>query len=288
MNATLKIIISMLLYGTIPYFVTLANMPSAHTAFFRTLFGSAFLMLFIILTKHKINFNALKKNCVKLAVSGAFMGLNWVSLFESYRYISTSVSTIIYYLAPVMVLVLAPFLLKEKLSVSKIVGVCIALVGVILLNQNSSPSSVVTIGLILAFISAILYASIILINKKVKGVDGLDSTLVQLLVACIVLFVYMTVTSQLNISFASTTSFITIVILGIVHTGIAYCLYFSAISYVNAQMIALYSYIDPLVVILVSTIFLDESMSFIQVVGAILIFMGAIFGQFYKSKVQKV
>ena len=58
---------------------------------------------------------------------------------------------------------------------------------------------------------------------------------------------------------------------GIIHTGIAYALYFGSIQKLEAQTVALYSYIDPIVAILLSTLFLHEPMSIFEVIGAIMI-----------------
>ena len=130
----LKLSLSMLIFGTIGIFVKYIPLPSSTIAMTRGFMGAAFLLFVMLISGKKPSAFAIKKNALPLIISGAAIGINWIFLFEAYNYTSVAVATLCYYMEPVLLIVLTPFVLKQKLSVKKILCVPVALVGMVLVS----------------------------------------------------------------------------------------------------------------------------------------------------------
>ena len=275
MKARLRIIISMLIFGTIGIFRRYIPLSSAMLAMIRGVIGLVFLLLLTVILKKPLSASAIRKNAVRLFFSGAFLGLNWVMLFEAYRYTTVATATLCYYLAPAFITFASPFILREKLTAKKSVCAVIALVGMVfvtgILSAGFSGSSEVR-GILYGLIAAILYAAIVLLNKKTTDLGAFDRTIVQLAVSSAVLLVYLFVTGEFSAAVTLTPSSVLLtLIVGIVHTGIAYMLYFSGMEGTSSQTAAVLSYLDPVTAILLSALFLHEPMGWSGVIGTVLV-----------------
>ena len=287
-KATIKVLIAMLLWGSLGVFVKNISLDSVEIAFFRGIIGSVFLgiVLFIRMQNNKKleennkledeNKKPGKKGIIILIISGMAIGLNWVFLFNSYNYITVANATIVYYLAPVIVIFVSPIFLKEKLTLKKVLAVMCAMIGLVLIVRTGQSSTNINLtqGIINAFLAACLYASVIILNKFIKNVDDYTKTFIQLFMASMVLLPW--VIFRNNIIFDSTKSIILILILGIAHTGIAYCLYFSAMKDLKAQSIAILGYIDPVSSVVFSIFLLKEPFSIYQLIGGVIILLSAV------------
>ncbi len=274
-NAKIKLITTMLIFGSIGIFVKNIDLSSSEVALFRGAIGSLFLIGASLLIKQKISYQSTRENFILLLLSGAAIGFNWIFLFESYRFTTISNATISYYFAPVFVMMLAPIILKEKLTPVKIGSIIAAMVGLLLVVNNGGEASGGSyqhgIGIMYGLAAAALYASVILMNKFIKNLSGFETTLVQLMVATIVLFPYVLWKDQIDLAGIDRTSIIFILIVGIIHTGMAYFLYFTSIKELKGQTIAILSYIDPISAVVMAAIFLREGMTLVQIIGGILI-----------------
>jgi len=275
MKAKFIFIVVMLIFGSIGLFVKNIDLSSSEMALFRGTIGSLFLIGASFLVKQKFSLKMSKRNLILLLLSGAALGFNWIFLFESYRYTTISNATLSYYFAPVFVMILAPLLLKEKWTWMKGISIVFAFVGLLLVVNPGAETSVGTynhpVGILNGLLAAAFYASMILINKFIKGLSDLETTIMQLSMASIVLFPYVLSTQSLNYSGLGLQSISLLLIVGIIHTGVAYLLYFSAIKKLKGQTIAVLSYIDPISAVIMAAIILNESMNLIQIVGGILI-----------------
>ncbi|WP_455544503.1 DMT family transporter [Intestinibacter sp.] len=286
-KATIKVLIAMLLWGSLGVFVKNISLDSVEIAFFRGIIGSVFLgIVLLVKMQNKQKLVELgdlekpsKKSIIVLIISGMAIGLNWVFLFNSYNYITVANGTIVYYLAPVIVIFVSPIFLKEKLTLKKSLAVICAMFGLVLIVKSGSSSSNVdlTRGIINAFAAACLYASVIILNKFIKNVNDYTKTFIQLFMASMVLLPWVIYRNM--IVFDSPKSIILIAILGIVHTGIAYCLYFSAMGELKAQSIAILGYIDPVSSVVFSIFLLREPFSVWQLVGGVIILASAIIAE---------
>lgn len=277
-----KLIVSMVLFGTIGIFVRGIPLPSSMIALMRSVIGMCFLLIIIAFRKQPIQFKAIKNDLLCLILSGMFLGVNWILLFDSYRYTSVATSTLCYYMAPILVILLSPVLLKEKLTLRKVICVGAALLGMVFIsgvleNQPLRPGE--GSGILLGLGAAVLYACIMLINQKMGPIDAFDKTVIQLGISAIVLLPYCLLTARADVSSASPIVIGQILLVGVVHTGLTYSLYFGAMGALPGQTVAILSYIDPVVAVLCSVLILHESMDATEVMGTVLIIGAAVISE---------
>lgn len=282
MNAKLKIIVSMTAFGTISMFVKNIALSSKEIAFFRALIALCALSLYLAAQssrsrrKHPAGLpSVLKNNLLRLLLSGACMGLNWIFLFEAYRYVPVSVATLCYYFAPVLVTLFSFLLFHEHLNKWQLLCFLVSTLGLILV-LNVSGGSLKATGILYGLAAAALYASVVIMNKSVRGVDDIQKTSVQFAGAIMTLLPYILFTGGFHFEAFTGSSLANLLILGIFHTGICYCLYFSSLKSLSGQQASIYSYIDPLVAILVSMTVLREPVTGMQLAGGCLILGAAI------------
>ena len=267
------LILSMTCFGTIGYFVRNIPLPSGETALYRALLAAALIGAYMLFTKQKTPFRALKKELILLFLSGAAMGVNWILLFEAYKYTTVSVATLCYYFAPVIVTAVCPFLFREKAGVRQWVCFIMSTAGLVLITVSGDPSGGQhhLKGILFGLSAAAFYATVVLLNKYIKKVEGIPRTFWQFVSAAAVLLPYVLLTEGVNLSLLDKKGWVCLLIVGLVHTGVTYCMYFSSIPFLSGQTAAVLSYIDPLVAVIVSVTLLGETLSALQIIGGILI-----------------
>ncbi|MCI6153251.1 MAG: DMT family transporter [Fusobacterium perfoetens] len=284
-EAKLKNILAMLIFGTIGVFVKNIELSSSEIALTRGIIGGSILLIFIFLTKEKISIISIKNNLKILCFSGFAVGINWIFLFQSYRYTTISNATLSYYFAPVFVTIFSPIILKEKLNFFKVICIFMALIGMgFIVGVDGITNKRDFIGIIYGLLAAGFYASVILSNKFLKDIRGIEITVVQLFVSALTLLPYVLAVEGNNILKVSSSSIPYILILGIIHTGIAYLLYFSSIQKLKAQTVAVLSYIDPVFAVIISGFLLKEPLGFSKIIGGILILGSNFMNEFLNRK----
>lgn len=269
-----KLISSMLIFGSIGLFVRYIQLPSSIISFVRAFIGVLFLLLVILIKRSDLSLEAIKENLLYLILSGTAIGFNWILLFESYRYTTVAVSTLCYYMAPVIVTLLAPFVLKERLSGKRVICAGIALVGMALISgifTSSATSGSTPKGILLGLGAAVLYATVILLNKQLRNISAMDRTVVQLLISAVILLPYNLITTDIESFDVSSNGLLLLAVVGIVHTGLAYYLYFGSMENLSSQSIAVASFIDPVVAVIASVVLLKESFDVFSMLGAVAI-----------------
>ncbi len=283
----LKLSLSMLIFGTIGIFVKYIPLTSSTIAMARGYMGAAFLLFVMLLLGKRVSISAIKKNALALVLSGAAIGINWIFLFEAYNYTSIAVATLCYYMEPVLLIILTPFVLKQKLSVKKILCVPIALVGMVLVSGVlSAKQEVSLVGVALGLAAAVFYTSVVLTNRFLKDISAYDSTLVQLFVAAVVITPYNLIVGMQPTGNVDIKAVIMLLVVGFLHTGLTYYLYFSSMNNLPSETVAIYSYIDPAFAILLSVFLLDEGMTPESVVGAVMILGACIVSEIEFKKKQ--
>lgn len=272
-NPRIMLIISMTVFGTIALFVRNIPLASGEIALYRAILAALLIAVYLFITKQKIPFQKIKKELLLLILSGMAMGVNWILLFEAYKYTTVSVATLSYYFAPVIVTVVCPFLFREKMTGKQIICFVMSTIGLVLITGigDLSVGSHHFIGILCGLGAAVFYATVILLNKFIKNVDGIHRTFLQFLAAILILVPYVLATSGINLNTLNGMGWGSLLIVGLIHTGVTYCLYFSSLKELPGQKAAILSYIDPLVAVLVSVLLLGESMTLIQVLGGVLI-----------------
>ena len=278
MNATFKLTLSMVIFGTIGIFRRYIPLPSSLVAMTRGLTGMLFLLLVMLLRKRGMNRAAVRRKLGMLCLSGAAIGVNWILLFEAYNYTSVATATLCYYLAPMFVILASPLVVGERLTAKKLICVLAALLGMVFVSGvlEAGGGSSDLKGVLLGLGAAVLYASVVLMNKQLGDVPAWDRTIVQLGSSAAVLLPYVLLTEDVGaLSFTPGTLALLIVV-GIVHTGMAYAMYFGSLMQLKAQTAAILSYIDPVVAVLLSALLLKEHMSLLSGLGAVLVLGAAI------------
>lgn len=267
------LILSMVIFGTVGIFRRFIPAPSSQIALVRGIIGTVVLIGYMLLTKQSIDRTAVQRNFWALLYSGAAIGFNWILLFEAYCYTSVATATLCYYLAPILVIIGASILLKERLSMRKILCTAAALVGMVFVSGvlETGISSIYEMkGILYGLGAAVLYASVILTNKQMPDIPALDKTIFQLGFASLALLPYVLLTEGFDEPLEGI-GIVLLIIVGVVHTGIAYLLYFGSMKNLKAHTVAILSYIDPVLAILLSALLLREPMSIASAVGAVLI-----------------
>lgn len=288
-NSRLMLIASMVIFGTLGPFVRNISVSSGELALYRAVMATVIIGGFLFVTKQKIPFDKIKKQIPLLLLSGVAMSFNWILLFEAYKYTTVSVATLSYYFAPVLVTVVCPILFKEKMGAKQWICFGMSTLGIALitgigdLSQGSSHLKGIAFGLG----AAVLYATVILLNKFIKGVDGIHRTFLQFAAAVITLIPYVLFTSGVNVASLNGKGWVYLIIVGVVHTGVTYCLYFSSLKELPGQKAAILSYIDPLVAVLVSVVILGEDMTLPQIIGGALILGFTLWNEISPDKSKK-
>ncbi|WP_321022235.1 DMT family transporter, partial [Enterocloster bolteae] len=259
MKAKLEIIGSMAAFGTIGAFVRHIPLPSGELALYRALIAAGAIFLWQLCSGQGTGIKDAKAELHLLILSGAAIGINWILFFEAYRYTTVAMATLSYYFAPVIVTVASPFLFKEKLTARQVFCFIMSTLGLVLvIGVSRGGSSSDLIGILFGLGAAVFYASVVLLNKSIRHVSGINRTFFQFLAAILVLTPYVCLTGGSHLLDMDALGVINLLVVGVFHTGICYCMYFSSLRYLKGQEASILSYIDPLVAILVSVTFLHE------------------------------
>ena len=269
-------ILSLLLFGTNGLYVAHISLASSHIVLFRTLIGG-FMLTLLVLLRGGFALGDVRAELVPLLFGGIALGLNWVALFGAYRLLNVSLATLIYYVGPMLVILFSPLLFREKLTGIKLAAVVLVAFGLLLISGSIAAGGLSIPGLLTAAASALFYAALIVFNKRIRRTSGLQTAAVELDVAFVVVLLYVLFTSGLPHPTRAELPWL--LLIGLVNTGLAYLLYFSGLQRLPAQSVALISYIDPVSALFFSALFLHESMSPLQLVGAVLIIGGAALGE---------
>ena len=268
MKAKLEIIGSIAAFGTIGAFVRHIPLPSGELALYRALIAAGAIFLWQLCSGQGTGIKDAKAELHLLILSGAAIGINWILFFEAYRYTTVAMATLSYYFAPVIVTVASPFLFKEKLTARQVFCFIMSTLGLVLvIGVSRGGSSSDLIGILFGLGAAVFYASVVLLNKSIRHVSGINRTFFQFLAAILVLTPYVCLTGGSHLLDMDALGVINLLVVGVFHTGICYCMYFSSLRYLKGQEASILSYIDPLVAILVSVTFLHETITVFQVVG---------------------
>ena len=283
------IIASMAIFGTLAPFVRNISVSSGELALYRAVMASIMIGGYLLLKRQKLNISRMGRDLPILFLSGAAMGINWILLFEAYKYTTVSVATLSYYFAPVIVTIVCPILFKEKMTKKQILCFVMSTAGLALVVgiSNLGGGSSDTLGVLFGLGAACFYATVVILNKYIKNVSGIHRTLLQFLAAIIVLVPYIAMTSGVNLNSMNSTGWICLLIVGLVHTGICYCLYFSSLKDLTGQQAAILSYIDPLVAVVISVAVLGEAITLSQLIGGVLILGFTLWNEVGSSKEEK-
>lgn len=287
-KAKFNIIISMIIWGSLGVFVREIDLSSIEIAFLRALIGSIFLLSVTLIGNLKIDKDLVRKNSGFLLFSGIALGVNWILLFQAMRYTTISNAILSYYFAPVFIVIFSAILFNEKITPKNLICLFVSIAGLFIIMRSNDTELLSGFnhlkGIIYGLIGAVIYAVVVILNKYIKGLSGIHVTLAQLLIATISLTPFITTINPFNFFILSSRTWVFVLILGVLHTGIAYLLYFSSIKNVKGKSIAILSYLDPIVAVAISFIVLGESMNKFQIMGGLLILSASYISETSRKK----
>ncbi len=286
-KAKIELASAFLIWGTIGIFVKFIPLNSGVVAFDRSIVGMLFLIIVKLCVDRKLDFKGIKRNLTELCIGGALLGINWILLFESYNYTSVATSTICYNLGPMLVVLVSPIFFKERLTFFKIMCVITALFGVVCVSGVFEMKDIGLrdfIGVFLGVAAAVVYAITVIINKRLDKINPMDKAITQFASSTVVMFIYCLFTTKPSELVFSTTTIILLIVVGVIHTGIAYTVYFKSLPGVTSQNVAIFAYIDPVVAVVLSALILKEGLSVSTIVGAVLVISSAIISEIYDNK----
>ncbi|MBQ9511879.1 MAG: EamA family transporter [Lachnospiraceae bacterium] len=272
----IKYITAVVLYGTIGLFLRFVHVPSEFVAMCRGAIGSVFILLYLKTRHQKLDAKVIRENRFLLILSGVLLGLNWIFLFAAYTTTTVAIASLCNYMAPMIVIVVAPFVLREKIAARKIPCVLAALLGIILVSGVFGGESGNPKGVFLGLLAALCFVGIVLCNRSMKDVSPMERSVVQLAVSCLTILPYVLAVNRNTLISFDVRSVAIILMLGIVHTGFAYVLYFSGMATLPVQTVAIWGYLEPVVSVLCSFFFLHEPMGLAGWIGAALIIAAAV------------
>lgn len=282
-KAFIKYVCALLLFGLNGIVASQISMTSYEIVFLRTLIGSILLAILFLLAKGKFTIKKYPRDSAFIIFSGIAMGTSWMFLYEAYQQIGVSLSSLLYYCGPVIVMILSPLIFKERLTVPKISGFLIVLIGIFLVNGKTVISGGNSWGLFCGGMSALMYFFMVTLNKQSKKITGMENSVIQLTVSFLTVAVFVGFKQHFALS-VPIEDWKWILILGLVNTGLGCYLYFSPLSKLPVQTVAVCGYLEPLSAVVFASLILGESMSFYQIIGAICIIGGAMIGEMIKPK----
>ena len=274
MRSKLQFILAMAIFGSIGIFVRHIDLPSSEIAMFRGMIGSLFLLGAVVVTRRRLRWETLKANFTVLLASSVALGGNWIFLFQAFKHTSISNAVLSYYFAPVFLILLSGLVLKEKIRLKKVLCIACATLGMFFIAQASrghADPRQHLLGVGFGLLAAALYATLMVSNKFIRNMTGLETTIVQLAMASLVLLPYVVLVDGYRgfQPLAATGWFL--LALGVLHTGIGFLLFFSGMQGLKGQVMAALSYVDPVTAVLLSALLFGERMSLGQLAGAALI-----------------
>ena len=282
-RAFTKYISALLLFGLNGIVASNIALSSYEIVFLRTLIGSILLVALFLIGKGTFHIKENKQDIVFIVFSGVAMGTSWMFLYEAYQQIGVSLASLLYYCGPVIVMILSPIIFREKLTIPKVVGFLVVLIGIILVNGNTSESGGNVWGLFCGGMSAIMYFFMVTFNKKSKQIHGMGNSVIQLVISFFTVAIFVGIKQGFVISLLPN-DWLWVLILGIVNTGIGCYLYFSPLSKIPVQTVAVCGYLEPLSAVIFATVLLGEKMALLQIVGAVCIIGGAMIGELVKVR----
>lgn len=286
-KAFTKYISALLLFGLNGIVASQIPLNSYEIVFLRTLIGSILLIALFLIGKGKLHINIYKKDALFIVLSGIAMGTSWMFLYEAYQQIGVSLSSLLYYCGPIIVMILSPIIFREKLTAPKLLGFATVLVGIFLVNGNAPQGNSNTWGLLCGAMSAVMYFFMVILNKQSKSISGMENSVIQLVVSFLTVAIF-TGIKQGFVIHVPAAAWIWILILGVVNTGIGCYLYFSPLTKLPVQTVAVCGYLEPLSAVVFAAVLLGEKMTIVQIIGAVCIIGGAMIGELIKPQKHKL
>ncbi len=282
-RAILKYLFALTLYGTIGLFLHFISYSSEFVVLCRGAIGTLFILFVLLSRKERIDIDSIKRNLRYLALSGFALGFNWVFLFAGYRH-GIAITPLCNYMAPLIVVLIFAVVYKQKINLKQQGCIALAFAGMLLLTGIFEDNSSGDIRCVIyGLLAALGFVIMILCNRKLKDIKDLEKTLMQLFFSVLIVLPYVLLNDGFPKEF-DLNSTILVIILGVLHTGVAYICYFAAIYTLEPQTIAVLGYLEPALNFFIGAVILKEDISILGVIGAFMIMIASIGNEIFAKE----
>ncbi len=216
----------------------------------------------------------------KVFVAGFFaQALPFTLINWGEQFVDSSLASLLNGLTPLSTIVLAQLMLKdEKMTRNKIREVFLGLLGLIILVAPSLVGGVTgtTQGILAITLAAISYGvGLVFIRKNLIDVPPIHAPAAQLLsVTAYLLPLAFLVTPEFSFSELSLDVIVSISVLGVFGTAIAFVLYFKLLERTSAGYVSMVTYLMPIYGVILGIVFLNEQLTVWMIFGATSILSG--------------
>lgn len=270
MTSKIIYILAMLIFSTLGLVSSYIPLSSIGICFLRSVFGLLFFIIYKLIKREKFDLLTLKKEWKIIIPEAIVMSLSWIFLFSAFKY-NVGSSTIIYYTAPIIVIIYSIIFEHEKNAIMKLSTVILTFVGLALMVGAGGLNN---LSIIYSILSAICYSIFIILNKKIT-INPSDKNIINFIICLIVTLPFYIYNKDYQINLTLSAG-IAIIILGLINTGLSYLLYFTSLKNLNKAEISILSYIDPMFSFIYSMIILKEQQNIVSIIGVLIIFISLV------------
>ncbi|MBQ6496121.1 MAG: EamA family transporter [Firmicutes bacterium] len=279
MKYKIEFISGAILFGTIGVFRRMTPFPSGILSAVRLALCIVFFLCVLLIMRRKPDMAVIKANLKYLIPSGLCIGLYLITAAESFIYTSVPKATLCFFIAPIVVVLLSPLFFDERINLRKVICLFTALIGLVLISGVVGSGALQPgeyRGIVMALLTAAMLVGVMIFNKKIQGVGGIERTMIQFMIGLVAAVPYAIIVDDPADIVFSPVGILFLLLLALVSTGLSYMLYFMGIEGMPMQAAAMLSYLEPISACVLSAIILHEYMSLMQVIGAVLLLGSAI------------
>ena len=211
-------------------------------------------------------------------------GVSWfagyaVVLNAAERHLDAGTAALLVNFAPIIVAILAGLFMGEGFARPLVVGIVIAFTGVTLIAFGGSGGHSDGLGIVLGVLSALLFASAVLIQKIVlRSVDAISATWMGCVAGNVALLGYLPQAVH-EMSRAPAGAIVGVVYLGLFPTAIAFTLWAYALTHTDAGRLASTTLVVPAITVLMSWAAVSEVPTALGLVGGATCLTGVAIGR---------
>lgn len=271
--------------------VVVSEIEPTLLAFYRFLIAS--IILYIIMKLKYPQEKVLKEDRIKM-VLGGFFGVAVYFFFENYAVAFTSASNVSILISsiPIFTLLSQRIIFKEKLTTFKTLGATLSVIGIIIVVSTKDKVNIFssgTLGDLMALGAAISWVIYNIVTSKFKGeYKSITISTYQTIFGTIFLSPALLISRP---TIPSSLAIMNILYLSIACSVIGYIVYIFCLKKLGATVITTYINLQPIISLAAAALILKESITFIHMVGSIIIIVGVFFvnmdNKFSKQKFEE-
>lgn len=278
LTGVLGILLASFIWGTLPIILKQINGASHVIVFYRVFFAFlAISLLFLVRGKTALLKVPNRRTVIIMMQQGVLLGINWMLFIGAFQYAKVATVELLCYAGPLLVTILAPFVLHEKLKPTIFIPLGFSFVGllIILVPHGVNFDQSELLGASMASLSAFTYAALTLRNKKVlPSVKTTVFVWYEYLAASLFLLPFALYSTAIGNGPTGAVSFFWLVTIGVVHTGFTGLLFFAGLRRLRADQSAILTYMEPVSAIVLAALLLREPLTLPTIIGGLMVVVG--------------